>query len=315
MSLGDPHATGIDPAPYVEEVAPGVFAYVQPHGGWWVNNTGFFAGGSEVVAFDTCSTERRTRAFIEAVERWAGRAPKTLVNSHHHGDHTNGNCLLPYATIVGHSLCRDEMLRAGVSRPDAVFGPVEWGALEPAPPFLTFEERLDVYVGDLLVQLRHVGVPAHTTNDVVAWIPEHRVLFTGDLLFNGGTPFALMGSVSGSLLAMDALLEYDARVVVPGHGAPCSPEAFDISGEYFRFVQHTAQEGRAKGLTPLEAALGADLGSAGFGHLHESERLVANLHRAYAECEGARPGAPIDVPAAFVDMVTMNDGRPLSCLA
>ena len=108
-------------------------------------------------------------------------------------------------------------------RPDGIFDPVDWGALEPAPPFVTFERRLNVYVDDLLVELHHFGTAAHTTNDVVAWIPERRVLFTGDLVFNGGTPFVLMGSVAGSLSVLDRLVEYDAEVLVPGHGPPCGP--------------------------------------------------------------------------------------------
>ena len=78
-----------------------------------------------------------------------------------------------------------------------MFGDVDWGELEHAPPTLTFADRLDVYVDDLLVELHHIGPPAHTTGDVVAWLPEESVLFAGDLVFNGGTPFVLMGSVAG----------------------------------------------------------------------------------------------------------------------
>ncbi|MGH9028025.1 MAG: MBL fold metallo-hydrolase [Acidimicrobiales bacterium] len=314
-SVADSPRRPESPPPRVEEVAKDVFAFVQPPGGWWVNNAGFVAGASEVLAVDTCSTERRTRMFMEAMERAAGRVARTLVNTHHHGDHTNGNCLLPYATVIGHTRCREEVLKAGIMRPAGLFEPVEWGALEPAPPFVTFEERLDVHVGDLMVELRHVGTAAHTTNDVFAWIPERRVLFTGDLLFNGGTPFVVMGSVAGSLLAIDKLLEYDAEVIVPGHGEPCTNEAFDITGRYLRFLQETAEKARTAGLSPLEAALEADLEGPGFAHLLEPERLVANLHRAYAECDGARPGSPIDLPAAFAEMVVVNGGRPLACLA
>ena len=57
----------------------------------------------------------------------------------------------------------------------------------------------------------------------------------------------------------------------------------------------------------------ADLGS--FADLSDSERIVGNLHRAYAELEGAAPGAPIDLMAAFRDTIDFNGGRPLRCLA
>ena len=90
--------------PTVTEVAEGVFAYVQPDGSWWINNTGFIVGGQEVVAIDTCATERRTRRFLEAVAGATSTPLRTLINTHHHGDHTNGNCLAEGATIIGHPL-------------------------------------------------------------------------------------------------------------------------------------------------------------------------------------------------------------------
>ena len=183
-----------------------------------------------------------------------------LVNTHQHGDHTNGNCLMPDATIIGHPLCREAIIAAGILRPDGLWEPVDWGELEPAPPFVTFEHRLDLFVDDLLVELRHFGTPAHTTNDVVAWLPEQRVLFTGDLVFNGGTPFVLMGSVAGSLVALDCIAELEPAVIVPGHGEVCGPEVVDVAGEYLRFLQQIAAAGTDAGLTPLEAAREADLG-------------------------------------------------------
>jgi cyclase len=307
------------PPPRTQEVAERVFAYIQPDGGWWINNTGFVLGRHTTLCIDTCATERRTRAFVQAVDDTRrshggeGHGPRMLVNTHQHGDHTNGNCVLPDTTIIGHHRCREAIQAMGILRPDGLWEAVEWGDLEPAPPFVTFEHRLDLYVDDLLVELHHFGTAAHTTNDVVAWIPEHRVLFTGDLVFNGGTPFVLMGSVAGSFVALDALMELGPDVIVPGHGEVCGPEVVDIAGEYLRFLQQVAEETRGSGLTPLEVARQIDLGP--FAALGHPERLVGNLHRAFAECEGARPGDPIDVGAALVDMVSFNDGRPLTCLA
>jgi cyclase len=305
-----------DPAlgpPVVHEVADGVFAYVQPDGSWWINNTGFVAGVRAVVAIDTCSTERRTRAFLEAVQTRTGRHPTTLVNTHHHGDHTNGNGLLGRATIIGQSKCREEMLRTGIAHYDGLFEPVEWGALELAPPFVTFEHRLDVDVDDRRIELHHLTDAAHTTNDVVAWLPADRVLFTGDLVFNGGTPFVVMGSVAGALEALAALEALDPVVVVPGHGVPCGIEAIDLCGRYLRWLQQVAADAVSAGRTPLEAAREADLGE--FASLGEPERLAGNLHRAIAECHGLPPGASIDLAAAFGDMVALNGGVPLRCRA
>ena len=264
-------------------MADGVFAYVQPDGSWFINNTGFLRAGrqSGVVAIDTCSTERRTRALLEAIRSVTGDLPRTLISTHHHGDHTNGNYLLPGAVVIGHETCREEMLRTGIFRPSGMFEPVEWGELELCPPFVTFAEKLVVHVDDLRIELCHPTSVAHTSNDVLAWIPQHRVLFTGDLVVNHCTPFVLMGSVAGSIEALDCIMELEPEILVPGHGPPCGIEAVETCGRYLRWVQLSAEQTFAAGLSPLEAAKELDLGE--FADLQESERLAGNLHRAYAE--------------------------------
>lgn len=308
------HHDGDDLAPpWLSEVADGVFAYVQPDGTWWINNTGFIRGVRTLVSVDTCSTERRTRAYLAKVLEVAGDVPRVLVNTHHHGDHTNGNCLLPFATIIGQEGCRAEIVRAGIQHYSELFEPVEWGELTASPPFVTFEHRLDLYVDDLKVELVHLTHAAHTTNDVVAWIPERRVLFSGDLVFNGGTPFVVMGSVAGSIEALRLVKKLEPDLIVPGHGAPGGMETADRCLAYLEWLQRSAGQAFAAGLSPMDAARELDLGE--FAELLDSERLVGNLHRAYAECRGVPQGAPIDLAAAFADMIALNGGRPLRCMA
>ncbi len=307
------HHDGHLPPPEVVEVGDGLFAYVQPDGSWWINNTGFLVGASGVVAVDTCSTERRTRGLLDAIAGVTSQPVRTLVNTHHHGDHTNGNCLLPGATIIGHRHCREGVLATRIGGLEHVFGEVEWGDLEVSAPFVTFDERLDVHVDDLLVELHHIGTPAHTTGDVVAWVPEHSVLYAGDLVFNGGTPFVVMGSLAGSIDAIERVRAFGADTIVPGHGGVCGPDAVDAVAGYLRFVQELAADAHAAGEAPLDAARQADLGA--YAELLDSERIVGNLHRAYAELDGEAPGAPIDVLAAFGDMIAFNGGTPLRCFA
>jgi cyclase len=295
--------------PKVEEVSEGVFAYIQPDGSWFINNMGFLVGRDGVVSIDTSSTERRTRAYLEAIAHVTDRPVRTLINTHHHPDHTHGNCFLPLASTIGHPLCREEILRTPLGPLAAVFQPVEWGDVRPAPPFVTFDDHLTVWVDDLRVELYAIGTPAHTTNDVIAWIPERSVLFTGDLVFVGGSPFVLAGSVAGSLAALERLRSFGARTLIPGHGPVSGPEVIDDARDYLQFLQRTAENARAAGLSPLEAARQTELGS--FAELHEPERIVGNLHRAYADLDGKQ----VDLVAALKDMVTYNGGQPLRCLA
>lgn len=309
---GHDHDDQLEP-PRLEEIDRGVYAYVQPDGTWWINNTGFVTADDGVVAVDTCATERRTRAFLDTLRSVSSQPLRVLVNTHHHGDHTHGNYLTHPATIVGHTNCREAMIETGLTHYDGVFGPVEWGNLELAPPMITFDDRIDLYAGDTKLELHYIGTPAHTTNDVVAWLPERRILMAGDLVFNGGTPFMVMGSVQGSLEALERVRRFDAEVIVPGHGPVCDNSIIDSLIAYSEFVLDVAREARVAGVGPLEAARDTDLGD--FAALSDPERLVGNLHRALFEMNGAEPGAKIEVAAAIGDMLEYNGGRPLRCLA
>ncbi|MGB3441566.1 MAG: MBL fold metallo-hydrolase [Actinophytocola sp.] len=300
--------------PRVEEVSDGVHAYIQPDGTWWINNTGFLVGARGVVSVDACSTERRTRAYLAAIADVTPLPVRTLINTHHHGDHTFGNYLFSGATIVAHEGTRDGVKKWGPPFDEPVWTPVEWGDIELEPPFLTYKDEVTVWVDDLRCEVRHVGSAAHTTNDSIVWVPERELLFSGDLLFNGGTPFLLQGSIAGAVKVLEEVVApLGAKTIVPGHGPVAGPEVIGQVLSYLRFVRNTAREAKSAGLSPLEAAREVDLGE--FADLRDAERIAGNLHRAYAELDGAEPGAPIDVMAAIGDMITYNGGKPLSCQA
>jgi cyclase len=299
------------PDPVVQEVGDGVFAYVQLDGSWGLNNTGFLVGTDGVVVVDTCFTERRSRAFLAAVRGITDLPLRTLINTHHHGDHTHGNWLLPEATIVGHTLCRAAIIDSAHAA-KGLFPGVEWGEIPIAPPFVTFDETLHVHVDDLAIELQFMG-PAHTTNDVIAWVPERGLLFAGDLVFNGGTPFVVMGSVAGTIAAVERLVGLAPTTIVPGHGAVCGPEVLEDQLDYLRFVQTVARDAVSSGTSALDAARATDLGR--FAEWHDTERIVGNLHRAMAEENGLPLGADMDIVGAIGDMLAYNGGKPLRCLA
>lgn len=298
------------------EVADGVFAYIQPDGSWMINNTGFLVARDGVSVIDACATERRTHAFLATIAGVTSAPVRTLVNTHHHPDHTAGNGLFTGATIVAHENARPAMRALGLPRNFGVFTDVDFGDLELALPVLTFADRLTLWAEDLRCELLFAGGPAHTTNDIVVWIPERSVLFAGDLLFNGSTPFLLSGSVLGAIDVLETFVRpLEAQTIVPGHGPVAGPGLVDEVLGYLRFVRDVAEQGRAAGVSPLESAQGTDLGS--YTEWSDAERIVGNLHRAYADLAGpaAARGGPIDAPGALGDMVTYNGGRPLTCRA
>ncbi|MEU7587823.1 MBL fold metallo-hydrolase [Micromonospora sp. NPDC049230] len=292
------------------EIADGVFAYLQLPGGWCVSNAGAVSGPETLMVVDTLATEQRARRLHTALSGIGG--PRRLVvNTHHHGDHNFGNHVFDTATVVAHEQARVEMAETGLAL-TGLWPDVSWGDVRVTLPTLTFRDRATVHLGDRVAELVHVG-PAHTTNDVLVWLPDTRVLFAGDVLLSGAAPFNLMGSVSGAVTALQRIRELDPRVIVCGHGPLAGPEVIDENLAYLRWIQQLAEEGAALGMSPLETALSADRSA--FDHLLDPERIVGNLHRAYAELTDGPLGRPLDVVSVFGEMVAFNDGRLPACFA
>ncbi|WPB95973.1 MBL fold metallo-hydrolase [Streptomyces malaysiensis] len=287
------------------EVADDIYAWIQPDGTWWINNAGFVAGDTSIAVVDTCTTERRTRAFLEAVETACPSRPlEFAINTHHHGDHTYGNCLLPTTTrLIGH-----ENMRAGLLA-DTTLGSFprfweprpEFGDLTLRAPELAIAGDMSIHLGDRRVDLLHPGYTAHTDGDLIVWVPDARVLFTGDLLFPGHTPMVMAGRPSGAIDSLGWMASLRPEVIVPGHG-----EILDAAGftetiaeheRYYRFVLGEARRGIAERLTPLGVAQSADLSR--WTHLLDPERFVLNVHAAYAELNGE----PVVRSAALADAV------------
>ncbi|MFF1560469.1 MBL fold metallo-hydrolase [Streptomyces sp. NPDC058279] len=295
----------------LHEVAEDVYAYIQPDGGWCLNNAGLITAGGRPALIDTAATEARAKALREAVRQVTPHAPRLVVNTHPHGDHTFGNRLFAdEAVVVAHEATRAEMDLAGLHL-TGLWPEVCWGDVGVELPGLTFRDSITLHLGDVRAELMHLGT-AHTTNDTVVWLPGQRVLFAGDVVMSGATPFCLTGSVSGSLAVIEKLRALGPRTVVSGHGPVGGTELLDTTAGYLRYVQGLAADGIAAGLTPLETARSADLGP--YAELLDNERLVPNLHRAYAEAKGAAPGHRLDIGELFSEMVDFHGGLP-ACAA
>ncbi len=300
------------PPPRIEEVSPGIYAYIQMDGSWFLNNAGAIVGSRSATVVDTTGTEKRARAFHAAIREVTSHPVSALINTHSHGDHTHGNFMFaPASAIIASERCRREII-AGGHASYALFPMVDFGDCPITPPTVTFDDRLSVYVDDLEVELIYVG-PAHTTSDIVAWIPERKLLFSGDVIFNGGTPFALGGSVAGWLTALDRIEALGAKTIVPGHGEVCGPEVIGEVRSYLLWVQQSARAGFEKGTPPLDLAAALDLGK--FAEWHDRERLVPNIHRVYSELRGEPLGIPLDYRQLFAEMLIYNGNQPLRCLA
>jgi glyoxylase-like metal-dependent hydrolase (beta-lactamase superfamily II) len=164
-----------------------------------------------------------------------------------------------------------------------LFEVFEFAGNDAVLPTRTFEDRLSLDVGDRRVELMDLG-PAHTLGDTVVYLPDDRVLFTGDLLFKDAHPLIWQGPVSNWISACHILLELDVETVVPGHG-PLT----DLSGvrETLGYLEWLTAEARARhdaGLTVEEAA--REISLEAYRSWLDAERVFINVHSLFREFTG-----------------------------
>lgn len=282
----------------LHELGDGCFAYLQPDGGWGWSNAGLVVGDGASLLVDTLFDLALTARMLEAMAGPTGSAPiSTVLNTHANGDHCYGNQLLGGAEIVASRATAQEMsevppamLAALNSAPGEVgelfrsfFGAFTFDGIDLRLPDRTFDDRLELEVGGRTVELIEVG-PAHTSGDTLAYVPDAATIYTGDILFIGGTPIVWAGPLSNWVAACDLMLGMDIETVVPGHGPVTDKGGVAHVRDYLSFVDRRASEHQQTGDDAWEAAraiaheIGARPDFSGWG---EFGRIVVNVETAY----------------------------------
>jgi glyoxylase-like metal-dependent hydrolase (beta-lactamase superfamily II) len=306
----------------LHEVGDGLYAYLQPDGGWGWSNAGLVVDGDATLLVDTLFDLHLTEEMLAAMRAAVPAAARidTLVNTHANGDHCYGNQLVRGARIVASERTAAEMgelppaaMAAIVAQAPAMgevgsfflrcFGAFDFDGIELVLPEQTFSGELGLRVGDREVRLVEVG-PAHTRGDTLVLLPRERVLYCGDILFNGSHPIAWAGPVSNWLAACDRILGLDVHTIVPGHGPPAGPEEVRELKAYFEYLREQVDRCRREGMSPLEAARAIALDR--WADWGERERLVVNIDRLYRELDGEpEPMQPLE---AFTQMAQLAGG-------
>ena len=269
----------------MREVGAGIFAYVQATGETGISNAGLIVGRDGAVAVDALMVPSMTRRLVAAIKKTTRKRIGSLINTHHHLDHTGGNQFFRSATIVASAKCREAMVPGFPPVPILQrFMPAfarEFPLLKMRLPAVTFEDWLVIHDGSHEIHLWHPGVPAHTAGDVTVFLPKERVLFTGDLSFHYVTPLAFQGHVGHWIEAADRVLGFAADVVVPGHGPVGTLADVRLLRDYLVLVRRESKLRFDAGM-PAEAAA-RDIKLGVYASWREAERILPNVMRCYQE--------------------------------
>jgi glyoxylase-like metal-dependent hydrolase (beta-lactamase superfamily II) len=294
----------------LKHIGNGLYAWLQPDGGWGWSNAGLVVDGDQSLLVDTLFDMHLTRDMLSAMADASGVAAEkigTIVNTHANGDHCHGNGCCPQAEIIASEASAKEMAEIP---PDAlatfkkmgaklgpggayfadIFAPFDFDAVDERLPTQTFTGRMDLKVGDKAVELHEVG-PAHTGGDVIVHVPGDRTVFTGDILFIDGTPLMWAGPVSNWISACEKIIAMDADVIVPGHGPITDKKGVQRVADYLAYIDAEARARFEAGLSVRDAALDIALGD--YANWGDAERIAVNVDSLYREYRGDGQVTPV----------------------
>ena len=243
----------------MEKVTKNVYAETKIRG----CNPGYVVTSDGVVVIDT--PQLPTYAVRMRKEAEAHGPIRYLINTEHHVDHIFGNYYFRGAgTVVSHvETYNNFMVVTPEINPyeyaheaiptDDPEGEKIWPEekdyfADPNRPKITFDGSMTLYVGDHTFELIHT--PGHTPGQLAVHIPEERVAFVGDTVFNKCQTWHYASDIDTWIESLDRLKELDVDHIVPGHGPVCTKVEIDVQKafllEWVTAVQVAISKGWSK---------------------------------------------------------------------
>jgi len=261
-----------------------------------VGNSSIIVNDEDVIVVDDHVSPAAAFVLLEEIKEFTNKPVRTVINTHFHFDHAHGNQIFdPTVQIIGHEFTRRMLLNNSIGMPlyhnylngmpmqiedlrkriaaesDAAAKAklqtqlqvtennfASQKELKPTPPNVTLTTQMSLFRGKREIQIRFLG-RGHTAGDVVVYLPNEKVVMTGDFLTAG------LSNMSDSFPnewadSLEALKKIDFDTVLPGHGEAFTDKAkIDYFQAYLRDVWSEVSRLKKQGVSPEEASKRADL--------------------------------------------------------
>ena len=308
------------------QVKPGIYHAVGTGSLAVVGNSSFIVNDDDVIVVDDHVSPAAAWVLLEEIKTVTNKPVRTVINTHFHFDHAHGNQIFdPTVQIIGHEFTRRMLLNNSTGMPlyqnyltgmptqieglkKQIASATDPAAkaklqtqlqvtennlasqkeLKPTPPNTTLTTQLALFRGKREIQVRFLG-RGHTAGDVVVYLPNEKVVMTGDFLTAG------LSNMSDSFPnewadSLDALKKLDFDTVLPGHGDAFTDKAkIEYFQAYLRDVWSDVSRLKQQGVSAEDASKRADL----------------TKHKGHLPIQG--PGVPL---IGVQRIYSLIDGKP-----
>ncbi len=279
----------------VQKINDRVYALLGPtefpsksNQGYMVNATAII-GDKGVILVDTGFTDEIGKHLAKAIAKLTPKPVTHIINTHHHGDHHLGNIAFKGAEVISTQSCKEIVEKTGydwIATIQTLSGN-KFPNTKPVPASVTVKQdsRTERVIQGVKVVL-WAPKGSHTPGDLMVYLPEDKVLISGDILVNGQTSNFNDAHVKSWIGTLDDVQKIDVKTIVPGHGALMTKA--DVATMHKRMASFYAgvEAGYKKGLSDSEIRKTLDLSQ--WKKLSRFEEQIGpNINRTYLEVEAA----------------------------
>ena len=187
-------------------------------------NTGIVIGDDAVLVADTQATPVMAQDVIRRIREVTDKPIKYILLTHYHAVRVLGASAYGAQQIIASQDTYDLIVERGEQdmKSEIERFPRLFNAVESVPgltwPTLTFKGEMTLWLGKLEVKIMQLG-RGHTKGDTVLWLPQDKVMLSGDLVEYGATPYCGDAYYQDWPATLDALAVFNPEKLVPGRGA------------------------------------------------------------------------------------------------